>query len=477
LLALCLLFALWTALTPIARSCFRVDLDYNEGWNVYNAALAAAHQPLYPAKYAWTTNNYPMLSYCVAAQLQRVTHDFLFTGRALSLLSLIGCCVLVAAIARRMGVSGRAASLAGIFSLAVFCIAGEYPIFIGMDDPQLFALFVFMLGLWVYLASRKSTAGVVCAALIFVVAGCIKHSPLEFPLAVLLDLLLLNWRRSLWFALSGALFAGAAVLLQIHYGGPFFVEELLMPRGYSWLKAAKEVGIMFGPLLLPLCAAVYAGVRSLRNGKTRIAGFLLLLSLLIGGYFRGGIGVSINAQFSALLAMSILVGIFLDAGPALRVGRWRLQAGLIALLLFAWLLIPWVLVPSLDERGSAADNLNPMLAVRNSQAAEARFDQESALLRSHSGPALCENLLLCYFAGKPYRYDPFNAKRLVDLGKLDAQVQVSALQRHEYSAVQLSAPLDGDSQAERFAPAILDAIKQNYRPVLCNQDGAIYLPR
>ena len=91
---LCACFALATAIVPFARAFFRVEVNYNEGWNIYNASTVANHQLLYPVKYAWTTVNYPMLSFFIFAQLHRLTHDYLFTARAVSLASLQGICTL-----------------------------------------------------------------------------------------------------------------------------------------------------------------------------------------------------------------------------------------------------------------------------------------------------------------------------------------------------------------------------------------------
>lgn len=106
--ACCLGFALLTFAVPLARAFFRVEMNYNEGWNVWNAAMEANHLPLYSQKAGWTTVNYPMLSYVLVAQLHRWTHEYLFTARVLSLLALCISCLLVAAIVQRLTrVGGR----------------------------------------------------------------------------------------------------------------------------------------------------------------------------------------------------------------------------------------------------------------------------------------------------------------------------------------------------------------------------------
>ena len=189
----------------------------------------------------------------------------------------------------------------------------------------------------------------------------------------------------------------------------------------------------------------------------------------MGILFRGGGGVSINALFGSYLAMSILIGLFF----------WRLErnatrcAAYAPLLLSAWLLIPWLLVPHLDERAAAQLNWNPPLALERIAAAQTRFDAEVSFLRSQPGPALCESLLRCYYAGKPYVYDPYNATRMIGLHRLDANVLVAALRQQQYGAVQLDRPGYGDT----FAPAVTAAIQAYYEPVLEDPDVVIYLPK
>jgi hypothetical protein len=475
-LAICLAFAFLTAVVPFARSFYRVEANYNEGWNVYNAAMAAAHQPLYAQKSGWTTINYPAVSFLVMAELHRWTHDYLFTARVVSLLSLCACCVLVAGIVRRFTVQWKPAILAGFFCLALFSVAAEFPVYVGIDDPQMLSQVFYLAGLWVYLGPDlgldRSRSRLALVALLFVLAVSIKHNPIEFPLAVLADLLLLSPRRALWFGACGALFLAAALGLQQHFDGPYFLNALLAPRGYSIEKALTQSGVVLAPLALPLAAGLWASFKLCKDKRRRIAGMLLILSLALGGFFSGGDGVSINALFGAYLAMSILVGLFLWLMEGADAG-WAVHA---PLALFAWLLIPWLLVPQLDDRPLPSLNWNPLRALKQTAAAQSRFDAEVEFLREQPGPVLCESLLRCYFAGKPYVYDPYNATRMIGLGRLDAGVLIGALKREEYGAVQIDGPIQSGGRTEMFAPAILAAIEEYYQPVLKNQDGLIYLP-
>lgn len=474
----CIAFAVLTAIVPFARAGFRVELNYNEGWNVYHAASLAAHHQLYPQRHGWTSNNYPMLSFVVAAQLEKLTHDFVFTGRVLSLIALVVSCILVGAIVRRLGGAREAAILAVFFCLALFCVAADDPTYVGVDDPQMLGQALAITGLWIYLCFRKNLAGIAAAALLFITALSVKHNLLAFPFAVLLDLLLSGRRRALWFGLCGAIFGSASLGLQVHYGGPYFLDELLAPRSYSIAHALKQCGVVFGPLLFPLGVSIATAYALRNHPQQRFASILLAASLGIGGYFAGGSGVCINAFFDAFLAIGVLIGLGFARMESGLLRIWRLGKSSFPLAVFGWFLIPWLLVPPLSDPPHTPENWFPPLALRHLAAQENRFDRDVALLRSQPGPALCESLLLCYYAGKPFVFDPFNATRFIALGRLDAQTMVAALRRHEYGAVQLNAPAERTllEDGDRFAPPIVVAIEQNYRLRSQSKDGAIYLP-
>jgi hypothetical protein len=465
-LGICVCFALATAIVPLARACFRLEVDYNEGWNVYNASIVADHGLLYPVKYGWTTVNYPMLSFVLLAQLHRLTGEYLFTARVLSLAGLMGCCVLVGAIVRQLGGSVVASRMAGLYCFAMFC--ADASLYVGMDDPQMFAQVFFLLGLWVYLWRRESLPALAGAALLFVVGGFIKHNPIDFPLAVLVELGLVSRWRALWFSGWGLGLVGVAVWLNIHYGGPYFLSQLLAPRAYVGGKVVEQFLNVFGPLLLPFWVALSMAFVLRKQARRRVATILLAATLVVGGYFGGGQGVTINCLFTAMLASAILIGLFFDEVAS---GRWRWAgrrwAVHVPLVLFGWLAIPLIVW----------GNWNVVGRLREAAAAERRFDVAVETLRDRPGPAMCESLLLCHYAGKGYVYDPFNATRLIHFGKLDAGVVVEDLRRQRYAAIQLDGPAAGYKDSERFAAAIVAAVEENYVPALTLEDTVIYVPK
>jgi hypothetical protein len=467
-LPVCSAIALFTAIVPFARAFFHLEVDYNEGWNIYNAETIARHQLLYPARFGWTSVNYPMLSFYLFGHLHRFTHDFLFTARIVSLLSLLASSLLIGLIVHRLTAHHRAAILSGLFCLALFCANAD--LYVGMDDPQLLAHAVFLSGLLLYLHARpiKSLAQrshpllLVAATLLFVIAGSIKHNPIDVPFAVLLDLLFLYIPSALLFAASGLVFTAVAVYFNIHLGGPFFIAQLLTPRTYIPSQVPEQFLVVLGPILLPFLCAAYTAWTLRRDPSRRIAALLLLTSILIGGAFSGGSGVTINALFSTLFATAILLGLFWAQlstinTPSL-IARISTRLAAAPNLLFLWLIIPLLI----------SGNWNPIATLRDAATQQRHFQQDVAALRNHPGPALCESLLECHEAGKAYLYDPFNATRLIGFHKLDESALITQIQHHHFAVIQTDDPLPREDtyNSERFSPAVRSAIETAYFPAL-----------
>jgi hypothetical protein len=468
--ALCVAILLWTAAYPFSRAFRLLQITYNEGWNVYNAQRAALHLPLYTSTYGWTAVNYPALSFHLVAWLSQFTSEYLFTARILSLAGLCLCGVFAGLIVNLTTRSKWAAWFSGLFLVAVFC--ADANTFVGMDDPQMLAQAFFLAGFYAYLRGGRKGCALEATALLFVVGGNIKHNLIEFPLAVLLDLLLTAPRRAARFAAGGALMAAISVGLTSRIDGTAYVSCLLTPRGYSLAHAATNLSATLLPLLLPTAAAFWMARLCWKTPARRVLALLLCCALAVDAFFSGGRGVTINGIFGMMLAIVLLNGVFWTEFSSLATGRLKVltQASVCAIF-FLWLAIPM----------ATAHNLRTDKALARSRAGEQNFALEAAYVRQQPGPALCESLLLCYYAGKPYVYDPFNATRFIYLGRLDASVIVNRLRNQEYGAVQLSASVEQLIARHRadshFAPSILRAIQQDYRVGFTNENGVVYLPR
>ncbi|MFZ0479495.1 MAG: hypothetical protein WAL71_10125 [Terriglobales bacterium] len=463
----CIVFALYTAAVPFGRAFLHLQVTYNEGWNVYNAAAVAHHGTLYPASYGWTSVNYPALSFYIIAGLGRFTHDFLFTARALSLLSTVLCSLLVGLIVWHLMPKLWPAALASAYCFAFFCATAER--YVGLDDPQMFAQAFLMAGLLIYVRYRGRLGALIVAALLLTIGANIKHILIEFPLAIFLDLLFISRRKALQFFFIGGALAALSIALNIHFGGPGFLSAMVAPRGYLFAHLLDTLSDVYQPVVVPGVLALGLAIVYRNHPKRRIVSLLFACSVLTAAAFGGGNGVTMNVLFGGMLSQAMLLGLFLDdLQSAVKCPPWLSTAA--PMFLFVWLAIPLAF----------SGNWRPFHALAEARAAQQRFVQETEFLAAQPGPALCESLLRCYYAQKPYVYDPFNATRLIHLGKLDPQVIAAEIERQEFGAVQLDKPIANEylflPGRERFVPSILRAIEQNYVPVLENEDGVIYTP-
>jgi hypothetical protein len=465
-LAILFAFSLATLHYPMVRAFYRFEFNYNEGWNVYNTQAAMQHLPLYYPKYGWTTVNYPFLSFYLTGYLSRLTGDYLLTGRLLSLLALLVSCVLVGLIVKKLTGGWGPAFFAGAFCLGLIC--SRAPTSVGADDPQMLPHPFFLLGLWLYLGAAPSTLRIAGITSLFVLGGNIKQNLLPTPIAVLSDLFMTSSSKAVRFMVFGVFFLALSIAVNILVGGPFFISHLLTSRAYSFGQLRDLFFSFYSPLGLPLAISAFWSIWQLQNRQARVISLYFFSSLLIGIAFGGGSGVSQDTYFDNLFAMSIIMGAFLDLlwkAPIRSLGRDGQCRFLAPVLLYSsvvFTFVPW--------------GVNVPRSLSQLPELQRQFEAEVSFLAAQPGPAICESLILCYDAGKPYIFDPFNSARLVRLGKLDSQEIVKQIAEKKYGAIQTQVPVT-QKRSERFPDDVFEAIGRYYVAARKAPNCVIYVPR
>lgn len=102
--------------------------------------------------------------------------------------------------------------------------------------------------------------------------------------------------------------------------------------------------------------------------------------------------------------------------------------------------------------------------------------ETAAFIAARPGPALCETLALCYWAGKPFAVDTFNVGQAVRVGALDESVLDERIAAGEFSSVQtLTAP---DSPPTALPPGSIVALRAHYASVPVTAIiGEIFVPK
>jgi hypothetical protein len=464
---------------PAASIGLYFERSYNEGWNAYHQARAAAGEPLYGAD-PWRPVNYPFLSFYLVAWLGRIFGNVLIAGRTVNLAALAAVSVCGALVVRRCG--------GGIPEMlfAAGCIIGFQQIqaaqWLAVDEPQMLAEAFVLGGLLCYVSGPPHVARLFACALLFAAGGFVKQIVVVFPAAVTVDLWWAGRRQFLlWLlclGLAAALFAAASAVV----AGGDFLARMLQPRIWLWPQVLYHDKKLFFFLKAPVAASIVALSGKLPAGRgvlLRAAGIAALAS---GIAFAGGDGVSANV----FLELAVLMGLI--AGLAL--GRWRHPwpqrrgSAVVAVLL------PLLFASPILAR--AGRSLPPLWHFAASWRAlddrQREFLAAAAWLRMRPGAALCESLLLCFAAGKPLVVDPYNAREEILTRRADETALRRMIAERRFAVIALPSelhadPRDPDQVAAdtltllRFTPAVLDAIAGNYAPAARLKAAVFYTPR
>jgi hypothetical protein len=484
LLALLVLAAaLASIVLPAASIGLFFERSYNEGWNAYQQARAAAGGHLYGAD-PWRPVNYPFLSFYLVGWLQPLFGNVLFAGRALNL---AGLAVVTACGALFVGRCGG-----GIPEMlfAAGCVLGfqqiQAPQWLAVDEPQMLAEAFVLAGLVCYVSGPPSFARLFGCALLFAAGGFVKQIVVVFPAAVTVDLLRKGRRQFLlWmlcFGLAGALFAAAGAVV----AGGDFLARVMEPRIWLWQRLVYHGKRLFLFLKGPLAASIVALCGPLPPRRELLLRAAGTAALATGIAFAGGDGVSANVFLELAVVMGMIAGLALARWRHLFAAeRPRSRAATAIALLLPLLFAS----PILARAGHGVVPLWDFTASRQALIArQAQFLEAAAWLRGHPGAALCESLLLCFAAGKPLVVDPYGARERILTGHADETALLRAIADHRFAVVALPVALrrDPDHPARivadvltelRFTPASLAAINRYYAPTAVLPAAVFYTPR
>ncbi len=459
---------------PVRRMFASVEIAYNEGWNAYKQDMVVHAIPLYGTPRAQFTGStgYPPISFHLVGWFGR-SGSVTAAGRWVSLVSLIVAGIFVALIVRHESGSRWAA----LFSVLLYelGIAVLLPSRIGMNDPQLLGEVFSACGLYFYLRSPESSRLLLVSALSFCLAVFTKQNLLAFPLAVTLDLLFRSRKEFARWIGALLLFGGFLLALTLLIDGRYFFVDLTAPRAYSvkdgWTHLHLYLSMFQGPLVI---AGVWA-ILVLRSRMVLAAAFFF--SHFLGFFFAGGDGVISNIFFNALMATVVLCGIACADGTSApaeaRPSLLGPKAGpLLMLAVFGCILL---IVP-----GQLLHDVKDARGLRQS---EEEFRSSVQLVQSRPGPALCETLLLCYQAAKPFAYDAFFVRDQIQIGRLQEEKVAQLLRAHYFQTIQVNVPGEQSNWPtesvvpERFTSGFMQELGEYYVAQMRNSQFIIFVPK
>jgi hypothetical protein len=410
----------------------QVPLDPNEGWNAAHALAAMAGRALYPHSDGLMVNNYPPLSFYIAGALARLAGDAIVAGRLLSALAFLAACGGIALTLRQMGGTARAQLFAVLFFAAVLLITSDY---VGMDDPQLLG-HALQLGALLLLLRGQSLA----AALVFAASLFLKHNLLALPLAAGIWLLGQERRAGLRFMVCGLATLGAGLILFRLIYGIGLLTQLASPRLVSLANVRFAVAHLWWAAL-PLAALL-----ALRGRWRSFCLVYAASALVLGLGFSAGDGVDANGFFDLAIACALALGMGMEQGRA--PAFFALCAAPLPLFLaFNW-------------------SDNNFFFTRDFAARSAR---DIAFLKSRPGPALCDQLSLCLWAGKGAEVDVFNVGEAIKAGRRDPAALAGMIGARHFAVLQLE-------DMDALGPRVRAAIGKNYRADHSDDNGSFLIP-
>jgi hypothetical protein len=487
---ICLMIATSLALFsfPVRRIFANVEVNYNEGWNAYRAAMVASGIPLYgtPPQGFGTGTAYPPISFHLIGWLGTPS-TFTVIGRWVSLISLLVTGVLVSLIVRHGGGSRQTAVFS--FLLYEIGIALLRPDRIGMNDPQLLGEALSAAGLYLYVRNPASNRLLCFSALLFCLAGFTKQNLIAFPAAVAIDLLIRSRKAFATWAGAMLLSAGLLTAMTLLIDGRYFPLHLMGggERTYSywigWSQFHHYVERFQGMLVIGTAWSICA----FRSRTVFASAFVL--SHVLAFLLAGGNGVDLNIFFNALTATVIVCGIALSQITFALAGLRPAIVNSTASLMFAFFFISiMIFVPGQLRRDREM--------IRALPAQENEFHSAVIFIKARPGPALCESLLLCYEAGKPFEYEPFSVRDLVRTGRLHEDDVLEQLRTHHFQTVQIALRSDEEHLEEsvdlfaslssaqkepnkerRFTPNFMKELLEDYQLSKRTTQMAIFCPK
>jgi hypothetical protein len=197
----------------------------------------------------------------------------------------------------------------------------------------------------------------------------------------------------------------------------------------------------------------------------------LIAAHAVAAAFAGGDGVGKNIFFDCIIGLLIVCALaFAEYAPLLAGVKHRgflLAALLVAPAFGIAIATPlalrtdWGSLRALPDRGRD-------------------FDFAVKLLRSRPGPALCEDLLLCFEAGKPFTYDAYFANGRVKVGRVKEEELVALAENATFRTVQLNY-LFGEKnltpgERPRFTARFTEALMKHYRLEARLSDWGVLVP-
>jgi hypothetical protein len=269
-----------------------------------------------------------------------------------------------------------------------------------MNDPNLFALSIMMIGLlwFLHLDPKQRAEG---PFLVMVLGGFFKHSLFAIPATALYMLARRNRPLAMRAMLVAGCTAGAGIgLFTLLYGRPFLDQIFFYPREFLVQRAWDSLGRLGSTFPALLVWSIWAWHEP-KSKAVEFTATFLAFSFIAYLLQKLGAGTDINAQFEMNTALAIGVGLAFERIDSVPIfGRLDIEVR------------PIAVVALLALGLLAAPGLEPYFLA--STAYRTQFSHNVEIMRSEvlriaaiPGKVWCSIDTVCRAAGKPFVIDVF----------------------------------------------------------------------
>jgi hypothetical protein len=462
---------------PAIRLGYFYQINYSEGWNAYHQQEAIDGQPVYSDSKIdpFTPVTIPPLSLYIIGLAGKLIGDYLIPGRIVSMLALAGIAVVSGLLLRRRGTRKRAALFGGLSSIIL--LAGYAPEYAGMNDPHVLALGISLTGLMVYVYWGETIPGLAVSSILLSAAMCTSQTAFPAALAIGVDAFTNSRRRGLvWLGSLVITFILLDGLTGFHSGALLLGQstQIATFSFETFLAQLTRLDLLFLTLLL---LTGWAAIICLFQPRLRVFSFYFFSSAICGFAFTGGSTAGIFHLFDLFAAMGLLIGLSVNRVPVIfhRVPAISFAA--------TWILPPllvFCLLFNLPDRLPKANTLNLLASMQSN------FERDVVEIRNQPGRVFCENLLLCFYAGKPLEMDSTTAAELAIQGESDENLLLAVFESRQFDMIQLNRTIPKELATAEYAPGAMRmgsmtrnmrvAILKNYRFDHRGGTGVFYVP-
>jgi hypothetical protein len=448
--------------SPLARVFLKVPTNYNDGWNAYHVAQALAGQPLY--QNILTPITYPPFSFYIVAFFVKVFGNELIIERLISILSILAIGVLIFYLVKLFTKSFFESIFAALFCVELFVsFANSY---VGSADFQLLGNALMLLGLVIYF-KFSSVKSLFVTSLLISISLFIKLNLISVPIALILYLFFYQKKQFLPFIYFFILDILSFIVVSQIISNNHFLYWALFLHLYFLSHAFYLSLSVFMVLLIPIVFSFIFSFISFKERKYHFFILYFVTSLVVGAIFSGGGTIAINIFFDLFISASLAIGLFIHRlYPYSKISPKKRGV-------YVYILIVLVLFSLVLFANNPRENLKSEEKITLS---------DVTFIKNHKGNVLCETIVLCYFAGKPFVFDPYLTSVLVkkrilketDLTSLLKDKNFSLIQLESWSYYHRNMSIQGE---ERFSADFLSKLRQYYYIKYQSELGVYLVPK